>query len=302
MRAARSAVTGLALMAGLALGLAPGARADCPAGSAGSAGPAGSAGSACPPPPNAPTADAPQPVTDTAAKASRLFDLVNQERAARGLPVLSRRADVDAIALAQGVRMAAGYDLWHNTDFFTPATHAALGAVYLGENVAKNASIEDMHQRLMASPHHRDNILDARFRQIGVGVAVAPNGMLFATEDFVEPRTAAAAAHVPAAAAVHAVAKRTAPAPSTTAPTPAPAAAASAPTSDPGSALTEAALAADLPGPMAMTAAASSTARLPGRRPRPGPMEPAALLALMALIAAATSVAAAASQTARARR
>jgi hypothetical protein len=86
--------------------------------------------------------------------------------------------------------MAKAGDLWHNDAYFTPASHDALDAQTLGENVAMNADVDDMHRRLMASPHHRDNILDGRFSQLGVGVAVGKDGVLFATEDFVQPRVA----------------------------------------------------------------------------------------------------------------
>jgi hypothetical protein len=172
-------------------------------------------------------------VPDTVAAADRLFALVNSERAAAGLPALARRAEVDAIAATHRTAMAAKGDLWHNDVYFSPATHQALGASYLGENVAMNRSIEDMHRRLMLSPHHRENILDPRFTQMGVAVAAAPDGVLYATEDFVQPKTVAApkpAAPKPAAtkpAAPKPLPTTTAPpAPSTTAAVAAPAVAA----------------------------------------------------------------------------
>jgi uncharacterized protein YkwD len=152
-----------------------------------------------PPPPSATTTTQPpkahgQPPADLAAAARRLLELVNAERTPRGLPALARRSDVDAVALAHSQDMAAKGDIWHNNAYFTPATHQALGAVFLGENVAMNSDIDDMHRRLMNSPGHRANILDGRFTQVGIGVAVDSSGYLFATEDFVEPRVPAAKA------------------------------------------------------------------------------------------------------------
>jgi hypothetical protein len=167
--------------------------------------------------PRASAADAPDPT----AAANRLFALVNGERAAAGLPALVRRAEVDAIATSHSTAMAARGDIYHNDLYFSAATHQALGASYLGENVAMNRSIEDMHRRLMLSPHHRDNILDRRFTQIGVAVAAAPDGVLYATEDFVQPK--AAAAPKPAAKAVLKPKPKAKPKPvPTTAPTTAP--------------------------------------------------------------------------------
>jgi uncharacterized protein YkwD len=151
------------------------------------------------PPPTTTTQPPPAPRPDTAAAARRLLDLLNQERTSRGLPALVARVDIAAIAVGHSRDMAAKYDIWHNDAYFTAATHDALGAVFLGENVAMNPKVDTMHARLMESPHHRDNILDARFQQVGIGVAAAPDGELFATEDFAQPRpTARAGAPRPA--------------------------------------------------------------------------------------------------------
>lgn len=140
----------------------------------------------------------PPPPPNTKAMATRLFDLMNKERTSRGLAPFTRRADVDAIAVGHSGRMAAAGTIWHNDDYFTPATKDRLQAAYLGENVARNADIEDMHRRLMNSPHHRDNILSPRFSQVGVGVAVGENGGLFGTENFLQPRSPKPASAPPA--------------------------------------------------------------------------------------------------------
>lgn len=199
-------VAGLAV-AGAAFVLAPGVRADtCPVEPVV---PGCSTTTTTTPPPTTPPttapalppstttttqpAQTPRPAPDTAAAARRLFDLVNAERTSRGLPALTWRVEITAIAAPHTAAMAAKYDIWHNDAYFTTATHNALAAVFLGENVAMNPSIDNMHQRLMNSPHHRDNILDGRFRQVGIAVAAASDGELFATEDFAQPRAAAAA-------------------------------------------------------------------------------------------------------------
>lgn len=149
------------------------------------------------PPVLTPTTQAPRP-PDTQAAARRLFQLMNQERVARGLPAFARRSDVDTIAVAHSKRMAADGNIWHNDDYFTAATKNAIRAVFVGENVARNADIDDMHRRLMNSPDHRDNILNPRFTQVGVGVAVGANGALFGTENFLQPRSPQPAAPAPA--------------------------------------------------------------------------------------------------------
>lgn len=171
-------------------------------------------------PPVPPSTDTPPPAADTKALARRLFDLMNQERTSRGLPAFSRRTDVDDIAVAHSKRMAADGGIWHNDDYFTPATKNRLQAAYLGENVARNADIDDMHRRLMNSPHHRDNILNPRFSQVGVGVAVGENGGLFGTENFLQPRPPAPPPAAPKAKPVDK--PRVAPPPPPAPPVPAP--------------------------------------------------------------------------------
>lgn len=166
------------------------------------------------PPVLTPTTQPPRP-PDTQAAARRLFQLMNQERVARGLPAFTRRSDVDTIAVAHSKRMAADGNIWHNDDYFTAATKNAIQAALVGENVARNADVDDMHRRLMKSPDHRDNILNPRFTQVGVGVAVGANGALFGTENFLQPRVPQRTAVAPAAPA--------APKPVAAAPAPAPA-------------------------------------------------------------------------------
>jgi hypothetical protein len=48
-------------------------------------------------------------------------------------------------------------------------------------------SAAQVHDAFMNSPHHRDNILDAAFNQVGMGVIVS-GGTLYVTEDFVQAK------------------------------------------------------------------------------------------------------------------
>lgn len=143
-----------------------------------------------------PESASPAPGTVDQQAASRLLALINDERRKAGVPPLSPRADVEEIAVSHSKQMAAAGRIWHNDDYFTPGTRADLGARSLGENVAFNGSVDDAHQRLMASPGHRKNILSAAFRVVGIGV-VRGSSSWFVTQDFVEPRAAAPAAPAP---------------------------------------------------------------------------------------------------------
>lgn len=158
----------------------------------------------CPPPAPQPQPDPqPQPEPQPAAQPSvppgpqpaavaRLLVLLNQDRARNHLSAFTLREDVSVQSRHHSETMAAAGTIWHNDAFFTVANRALLDARILGENVARNVDIDDAHRRLMASPHHRANILDGRFRAIGLGVYRSSTGSLYVTENFVQPAVHAA--------------------------------------------------------------------------------------------------------------
>ena len=63
----------------------------------------------------------------------------------------------------------------------------------VGENVGVGPTVEAIHQKLMDSPSHRDNILSGRFTEVGVGV-VADGDDLWVVQVFRLPQEAAPAA------------------------------------------------------------------------------------------------------------
>jgi uncharacterized protein YkwD len=146
------------------------------------------------PPTTAPPAPTPPPTPaqpTSAAAQARLAELVNSERTSRGLGRVQVRADVTAIAGRWSDSMARAAELSHDDAYFTGTSHRDLGAGVLGENVARAPDIDVAHAALMASEHHRDNILDARFSVIGIG-ATFVDGTWWITEDFLQPRVVAA--------------------------------------------------------------------------------------------------------------
>jgi uncharacterized protein YkwD len=132
-----------------------------------------------------------QPSQRSAAEITAdLLTLMNRERAARGLPLFSRRDDVDGVAAGWSDHLADAGELSHNDAYFTPESRRRLGGRALGENVARDAEAAPAHEHLMASPHHRDNILDARFTVVGLG-ATYRHGSWWITQDFLQPASPA---------------------------------------------------------------------------------------------------------------
>lgn len=129
--------------------------------------------------------------------ADRMLQLVNGERASAGLAPLSMRADVVGIATDHTRAMLGQRRLFHNPDYLTAPTRQRLGAGALGENVAMNATLDDAHRRLMNSPGHRANILDARFNTVGIAVVTDAAQVLYITQNFAQVRSVATPARPP---------------------------------------------------------------------------------------------------------
>lgn len=124
------------------------------------------------------TAQAPLPMVVDAAREKRVVKLVNKRRAAAGCPRVRSNASLRQAARTHSVGMAQYRSMTH----FLPG-EAGLGqrisyAGYAGwQRVAENIASGYVGPRgvmraWMASPGHRRNILDCRFREIGVGVVV----------------------------------------------------------------------------------------------------------------------------------
>jgi uncharacterized protein YkwD len=55
---------------------------------------------------------------------------------------------------------------------------------YAGENIAMSGSEPEAYNALYHSPEHRDNILNAHYTHVGIGIAAAPDGTLMYVQDF----------------------------------------------------------------------------------------------------------------------
>lgn len=104
-----------------------------------------------------------------------LIGLTNKERRARGLNELTKNGDLIRAAVAKGNDMFAN-QYWSH---FGPAGQTPwqfiLGSgynyVYAGENLAKDFSTSlEAHLAWMNSPTHRENILNANFKDVGIAV------------------------------------------------------------------------------------------------------------------------------------
>lgn len=156
-----------------------------------------------PPAPVAPPAPAPKPnfyvpqVSDGPATDMelRMFNLVNQERAAAGLPPLVLESGLTKIARTRSQQLIdQGY--FAHTDPYGYSMYVELLAhfgytsyAWAGENLAMNnydvsESPERATKSLMNSPTHRANILANDFFRVGIGEVTDARGRHFFTMIF----------------------------------------------------------------------------------------------------------------------
>jgi hypothetical protein len=102
-----------------------------------------------------------------ATAASDTVGLTNAERVAQNLRPLVPVADLNAAAQQHAEEMAAAEAIWHTPDL----AHRVTGWKRVGENVGRGPTIEAVHNGFMASPTHRENILQPAYTQMGVGMA-----------------------------------------------------------------------------------------------------------------------------------
>lgn len=122
-----------------------------------------------------------------AAAEVHMLELVNQERARRGLRPLLLDEGLREVARAHARDMLARGYFSHDTpegkDPFDRMAEAGIRFQVAGENIALAPTVELAHRGLMDSPGHRANILNPAFGHAGIGVADGGfHGKMFAQE------------------------------------------------------------------------------------------------------------------------
>ena len=105
---------------------------------------------------------------------------INASRTARGLKALPVRSGLTYAARRHSAAMASRSRLYHS-NLSNICCYRAVA-----ENVAVGYTVYSVHKALMSSSAHRANILDRRWRGVGVGV-VKSGGRLWVTEIFRQP-------------------------------------------------------------------------------------------------------------------
>jgi hypothetical protein len=119
---------------------------------------------------------------------SRLVTLLNQARSEHGLATLTVTSGTSTVAQGWTQHLDADQSLSHNPDLGSQLeAHGSPQWTACGENVGEGptSSADTLFQAYMNSPEHRDNILNPKYRYLGVGV-VFDGSTAWNTLDFVD--------------------------------------------------------------------------------------------------------------------
>jgi uncharacterized protein YkwD len=131
-------------------------------------------------------------IDPVAAAEAEVLTLVNRERARAGCRALAVDTRLATAAGRHSADMARRGYFSHTTPegvtFSTRITNAGYRWSFVGENIALGQRTPAAVMRAwMTSPGHRANILNCRFRHIGVGLAYDARRVPYWTQDFGTP-------------------------------------------------------------------------------------------------------------------
>ena len=117
--------------------------------------------------------------------------LLNQARLNEGLTPLKVNPRLSKLAADYAVDMRTRKFFSHvDPDGKDPFDRmAAIGIDFpnAGENIALSPDVETAHKMLMESPLHRENILNPKFAEIGLGVRPDSRGGVYLVQEFIGP-------------------------------------------------------------------------------------------------------------------
>jgi uncharacterized protein YkwD len=122
--------------------------------------------------------------------ADALFAQVNMARAAAGLPVLTRCAELDLTARTFAADLAAKHYFSHtqpNGETLTQRLDAAkVDYRTAGENLALSSDAVTANKALLASPEHRQNMMDPAFHRAGIAAKAVDEQRKVYVEEFAD--------------------------------------------------------------------------------------------------------------------
>jgi len=130
------------------------------------------------------------PTSGLTAEEQQMVNLVNQERVKAGLQPLEVDMRLVKVARLKSQDMIDNNYFSHQSPTygspFDMMKSQGITYGYAGENIAGNQSVQAAHTSLMNSSGHRANILNSKFKHVGIGIVNGgPYGMMF-TQEFTD--------------------------------------------------------------------------------------------------------------------
>ena len=125
----------------------------------------------------------------TSSEKQQAFALLNQDRAANGLPALTLNSKLTSLADAYAADMIKrGYFSHYNPEGQSPfdrMNNAGISYKTAGENLAINTNVSAAEAAFMKSSGHRANILNSSYTDVGIGVVHSSNGSVYVVQEFI---------------------------------------------------------------------------------------------------------------------
>lgn len=127
-----------------------------------------------------------EPANDLSSEEQQMLALINSERDKKGVkPLIADSRLVKAARLKSQDMIDNDYFAHESAKYGTPSELVAAQGVsyhYVGENLAVSGTVQQAHRGLMGSPGHRQNILNPKFRLIGIGIIKGRRGVTVSQE------------------------------------------------------------------------------------------------------------------------
>ncbi len=121
-------------------------------------------------------------------EAAQMVTLLNQERVKNGLKPLTVHSGLTELAKLKSIDMLDKGYFSHTSptygSFANMVYNRGIGFRSVGENIAQGRNGSHAHILFMASPGHRDNILNPNFTHVGISVVQGPYGV-YVTQLFI---------------------------------------------------------------------------------------------------------------------
>jgi len=114
---------------------------------------------------------------NASSEAYDFLSRVNASRQAHGLKPLTMKSDLVSVAAGWTQHMADNNALAHNPNLTTQVKNWQA----VGENVGVGPTVKDIEDAFMASTHHRENILDSSYTEVGIATVRDSSGQLWVT-------------------------------------------------------------------------------------------------------------------------